>query len=374
MSYTAIKQHVANRGVPPESFLEQLIAWGKVAPSEIFAYNQYSDIYSSVKNVLGPWQGDLHRRAVMLEVLRVLAGFESSWNWEEGPDKNTPASKPAATKEAGAWQVSADSMGTNPELKKLIVNKIHSTDPDDFQKAMKMDHPLAMEYIARLLRFTTHHHGPVLNHHIDPWLRQDAVEEFKTLLGAHFPASFTATTKPLLIDPYKRNNDFNLLHPTVRTAVKNIEKNLQDLQIPFKVFEAFRSPQRQAELYAQGRTKPGKIVTYAKPWYSYHQYGLAADFVLYEQGQWSWDDSTPAKKKWWAKLHELGKKYGLARLDFETPHLQIAGTSTNALTEGVYPVNGDESWAENLTANIKSWHSLPPAPPTPAMIIDRPAL
>ncbi len=36
--YAALKQHVANRGVPPESFLEALIAWGKSAPMEIFIH------------------------------------------------------------------------------------------------------------------------------------------------------------------------------------------------------------------------------------------------------------------------------------------------------------------------------------------------
>ena len=56
-------------------------------------------------------------------------------------------------------------------------------DATQFQKAMKHNHPLAMEYIARLLRRTTHHNGPVLRHEIDPWLRHDAVEEFRRLVG-----------------------------------------------------------------------------------------------------------------------------------------------------------------------------------------------
>jgi hypothetical protein len=47
---------------------------------------------------------------------------------------------------------------------------------------MKQDHELAMEYIARLLRRTVQHHGPVLRHEIDLWLRKDAVQEFLTLL------------------------------------------------------------------------------------------------------------------------------------------------------------------------------------------------
>lgn len=43
---------------------------------------------------------------------------------------------------------------------------------------------------------------------------------------------------------------------------------------------ALRSPATQDQLYSQGRTAPGKVVTWAKGWQSYHQYGLAMDLVL----------------------------------------------------------------------------------------------
>jgi hypothetical protein len=178
MSYSATKQHVANRGVPPDDFLNQLIAWGKGAPDEIFEANAFSDIYSSVFNTLGPWQQPPHRRAVMLEVMRVLAGFESSWNWNEGVDTTNPSSDTPDTMEAGAWQVSANSMNFGQELKDLVLANVGTFDGTAFQKAMKQNHPFAMEYIARLLRRTTHHNGPVLRHEIDPWLRRNAVDEF----------------------------------------------------------------------------------------------------------------------------------------------------------------------------------------------------
>ena len=182
MPYKATKQHVFNRGVAPDEFLDELVAWGKEAVDEIFAPNDASDIYSSVFNVLGPWDSEEHRRAVMLEVMRVLAGFESSWDWTEGRDTNNPSSFTAMTTEAGAWQVSANSMNFGADLKKLVRRKVASLDGNAFQRAMKQDHELAMEYIARLLRHTTHHNGPVVRHEIDPWLRRNAVEEFESLL------------------------------------------------------------------------------------------------------------------------------------------------------------------------------------------------
>ena len=160
---------VSNRGVPPDDFLRQLVVWGKQAPLQIFDANAQYDIYSSVSTALGPWHGLYHRRAVMLEVMRVLAGFESSWRWTEGRDIKNPSSNTAVTTEAGAWQVSANSMSFGAELKALVKAHAGKTDGVSFQAAMKRDHPLAMEYIARLLRRTTRHNGPVSRHE-NRWL------------------------------------------------------------------------------------------------------------------------------------------------------------------------------------------------------------
>ena len=183
MNFIATKQHVSNRGVAPDDFLDQLVTWGSRSPDEIFAPNQFSDVYSSVVNTLGPWEGIPHRRAVMLEVLRVLAGFESSWNWNEGRDTTNPTSITPDTIEAGPWQVSANAMDFGQELKDLVRAKVGTLDGNAFQKAMKQNHPLAIEFVARLLRRTTHHNGPVLRHEIDPWLRRDAVAEFQALMS-----------------------------------------------------------------------------------------------------------------------------------------------------------------------------------------------
>ena len=100
---------------------------------------------------------------------------------ERGPLTN-PTSVTPETIEAGAWQVSANSMAFGQELKDLVLNAVGSLDGNAFQQAMKTNHPLAMEYIARLLRRTVDHNGPVRRHEIDAWLRPDAVEEFLNLL------------------------------------------------------------------------------------------------------------------------------------------------------------------------------------------------
>lgn len=82
-------------------------------------------------------------------------------------------------------------------------------------------------------------------------------------------------------------------HPAVRQALRDIYSDICSRltgRAQCRFVEVLRSEARQAELYAQGRSKPGKIVTNAKPGESYHQYGLALDICLIIDGkEASWD-------------------------------------------------------------------------------------
>lgn len=183
------KKHHGER--PPTAFLDELVLWGRTAPNEIFEPRGHNNVYLAVFSSLGPFKDNLHRRAVMLEVMRVLAGYESSWNWREGVDRHPQKEvKNAKTSEAGAWQVSANSMRLAPELKTLVLSRVGSDDPLKFQHAMKTQHTLAMEYIARLLRNTIAANGPVVRHRseIDHNVRRDAVQEFVEVMYPILPA------------------------------------------------------------------------------------------------------------------------------------------------------------------------------------------
>jgi hypothetical protein len=63
-----------------------------------------------------------------------------------------------------------------------VLQSVGTLDGNDFQRVMKLNHMFAMEYVARLLRITVDHNGPVKHHQIDAWLRRDAVMEFMQLL------------------------------------------------------------------------------------------------------------------------------------------------------------------------------------------------
>lgn len=73
--------------------------------------------------------------------------------------------------------------------------------------------------------------------------------------------------------------------------------------------EVLRTFKRSDELYAQGRTKPGPIVTNAPGGSSYHNYGLACDFHIQVNGKDIWPNR-PDKDNNWMKVVTIFKKYG----------------------------------------------------------------
>ncbi|MDO9414573.1 glycosyl hydrolase 108 family protein [Pararhizobium sp.] len=176
-----------------------------------------------------------------------------------------------------------------------------------------------------------------------------------------------------MASPTSRQTDTESLHPAIREAVAGILADLAAGGHPFEIFEAFRSPERQAYLYAQGRSAKGKIVTKAPPWSSYHQYGLAVDFVLKINGKWDWTTSGKYAAHWKA-LHRIGRQHGLEPLSWEMPHLQLSGLAIEDLRKGEYPEFGDDSWAETLAMAIAGWTGSSRAPPPPTIFPTRPPL
>jgi len=74
-----------------------------------------------------------------------------------------------------------------------------------------------------------------------------------------------------------------LVHPKLRAEVAVIYDEIVNA-LRGKAFCRFaytlRTFKEQEAIYAQGRTKPGVIVTKAKPGLSVHNYGMAIDIVL----------------------------------------------------------------------------------------------
>lgn len=92
-----------------------------------------------------------------------------------------------------------------------------------------------------------------------------------------------AANKPTMRDKISLER-CELLHPKIRQEVidtiTEIESNHFPPTVKIRVVQGLRTIQEQNDLYALGRTKPGKIVTNAKGGKSFHNYGPAFDFAL----------------------------------------------------------------------------------------------
>lgn len=92
-------------------------------------------------------------------------------------------------------------------------------------------------------------------------------------------------------------------------------------------FETWRSPERQEGLYAQGRSGKGPVVTNARAWQSWHQYGLACDMAFGGPGKWSWNG--PWERLGTILVAEGLTWYGAPGAHFkETPHFQFGAGLT----------------------------------------------
>lgn len=95
------------------------------------------------------------------------------------------------------------------------------------------------------------------------------------------------------------------LHPLVVEKARQLIELAQADGIEILVTSTLRSFEEQAELFAIGRVKPGKIVTNAKAGESWHNFGLAFDVVPLVNGKAIWDSP------FWNRIGDLGKQIDL---------------------------------------------------------------
>lgn len=114
------------------------------------------------------------------------------------------------------------------------------------------------------------------------------------------------------------------LEPFVAAA----EAEMATFGVTVEVISGLRSWAAQAALYAQGRTKPGPIVTKARPGSSWHNYGLAIDLGLFKNGVYLDEKNEALADKLYAKIGIIAGKMGIEwagnwKSFPETPHFQV---------------------------------------------------
>jgi peptidoglycan L-alanyl-D-glutamate endopeptidase CwlK len=130
--------------------------------------------------------------------------------------------------------------------------------------------------------------------------------------------------------PSRRIED---LHPDLQAKCREFVKRCEAQGVKVLITCTYRSNSEQSELYAQGRTKPGKIVTRAKAGQSEHNFTIAGqpaskafDFVpLDSNGKAIWATAAIEWQKAGSVAMGLGLNwYGKPGSSFvEYPHVAL---------------------------------------------------
>jgi len=127
------------------------------------------------------------------------------------------------------------------------------------------------------------------------------------------------------------SRNLNDLLPPVKDRAEKMIQGCGAVGIDLLVTSTYRDNASQDALYAQGRTKPGKIVTNARAGQSFHNHRCAFDVVPLRHGKPVWDAKDPV----WQVVGQIGKKFGLEwagdwKRFKEYPHFQYTGGLTLA--------------------------------------------
>lgn len=127
------------------------------------------------------------------------------------------------------------------------------------------------------------------------------------------------------------------LHPALQPLAIAFLQKVSDAGISIIITQTYRSVAEQDELYAQGRTKPGKIVTNAKGGSSRHNdtfsgkpASTAFDIVFTRNGKPDWNVGDQADDvAIWEKLGTIGESLGLEwggrwNRIIDRPHFQLS--------------------------------------------------
>ncbi len=121
------------------------------------------------------------------------------------------------------------------------------------------------------------------------------------------------------------SRDIKMCHPRLQEKAEKLITECAKQGLIVKLGECFRSAAEQDALYAQGRTKPGNIVTNARgsSYSSMHQWGIAFD-VIRNDGKGAYNNSD----NWFQKVGKIGRSLGLEwggdwTSPVDMPHFQL---------------------------------------------------
>ncbi|EAC7134113.1 alkaline phosphatase [Listeria monocytogenes] len=135
-----------------------------------------------------------------------------------------------------------------------------------------------------------------------------------------------ALTEAWLIEKANRKLNVSGMNKSVADKTRNVIKKMAKKGIYLCVAQGYRSSAEQNALYAQGRTKPGAVVTNAKGGQSNHNYGVAVDLCLYTSDGKNviWESTTSRWKTVVSAMKAEGFAWGGDWKSFKDyPHFEL---------------------------------------------------
>ncbi len=136
------------------------------------------------------------------------------------------------------------------------------------------------------------------------------------------------------------------VHPELNKRIRDLIEAFAQRGVQVEVVQGLRTIAEQNALYAQGRTKPGPVVTNARGGQSNHNFGLAADLCPFVNGKPDFTDNAGFMAIG-AEAVKRGLEWGgnWKRL-IDKPHVQLPGMSI-ADCSRLYKKGGlDAVWEE----------------------------
>jgi peptidoglycan hydrolase-like protein with peptidoglycan-binding domain len=134
------------------------------------------------------------------------------------------------------------------------------------------------------------------------------------------------------------------VHPLLARKALQMVEIAKSEGYTIQISQGLRTFDQQNWLYAQGRSRKGKVVTNAPGGKSYHNYGIAVDFVFFVLNkatgkmEVSWDEKLYRNLGRWAK--QVGLEWGGNWRFVDLPHCQLPNMTSIKSLLATYNANG----------------------------------
>jgi peptidoglycan LD-endopeptidase CwlK len=196
-------------------------------------------------------------------------------------------------------------MGMYDLLDKDGVLDFYILPPKGMQKATKEN-----DFKSNVTRLLVHElcHGKVqlkgVHDATHAMEEQGMLKEYWSVLApVERPQTLLIKALTQLVALYTQLLNMRRLQPLVERRANRVMERMEMLGHSMRIVDGYRSKERQDELYAQGRTSAGNIVTNAKGGESLHNFGVAVDCVFRREGY-------DAPKALWQTFGKIAKEEG----------------------------------------------------------------